>query len=179
MTNAFIYRMPAGIAGDVQRREHATIETGIFDTSYPCLAYGILVKLVSGKVRPIVSADVIATVQQGFLARPFPIQEPQGSSAASELIGGGAPNTTLAANIMKRGYMSVLVTANGSVALADIAKGSAVYVRKTAGAGAGAGGTGAVGDIEAGTITGNELVTNAFFMGAADANGFCEIAFNI
>jgi hypothetical protein len=63
--------------------------------------------------------------------------------------------------------------------LASIAKGDAVRIRKTAGAGAGAGNTGSVGDIEAGAATGNEAVTGAYFMGAADADGFCEIAFNI
>lgn len=73
MSNTFLYRMPAGIAGDVQRREHATIEPGIYDTDYPCLKYGILVKIVSGKVRPIANADTIATVQAGFLVHPFPM----------------------------------------------------------------------------------------------------------
>lgn len=179
MSNTFLYRMPAGIAGDVQRREHATIEPGIYDTNYPCLKYGILVKIVSGKVRPIANADTIATVQAGFLVRPFPMNEPIGTSAADQLIAGGAPNTALAANVMKRGYMTVKVTANGSIALADIAKGSAVYVRKTAGAGGGAGGTGSIGDIEAGTITGNEAVTGAYFMGGVDSDGFGEVAFNI
>ena len=176
MSNAFLYRMPAGIAGAVGRVEHATIEPGIFDSSYPCLAYGILVKLVGGKVRPIASADIIASVQNGFLVRPFPVQEGQGSSAASELLGAAAPNVTLAANILKRGYISVKVTGNGGTALASIAKGDAIYVRKTA---AISPALGSVGDIEAGTATGNEAVTGAYFMGAADSDGFCEIAFNI
>ena len=177
MSNTFLYRMPAGIAGQVNRVEAATIEPGIFDASYPCLAYGILVQISSGKVRPIASGETIANLKGlGFLARPFPIQEAQGTSAANELIGAGAPNTTFAANVMKRGYMSVLVTANGATALADIVKGDPVYVRTLA---AVSPLEGSVGDIEAGSTTGNEVVSGAYFMGAPDSNGFGEIAYNI
>jgi hypothetical protein len=173
---SFLYRMPSGIAGDVQRHEHATIEPGIFDASYPCLKFGILIKTVSGKVRPIASADVIATVQKGFLVRPFPIQEPIASTAADELLGGGAPNIAYAANVMKRGYMTVLVGAGGATAFASIVKDDPVYCRQLA---AVAPLVGSVGDIEAGSATGNSAITGCYFMGPADSNGFCEIAFNI
>ena len=174
MSNTFLYRMPAGIPGDVQRAEHATIEPGIYDTSYPCLAYGILTKIISGKVRPIASGDTIASLTLGgFLVRPFPVQEPAGTTAAAEAIAAGTPNTTLAADLLKRGYMTVKITANGGTALASIAKGDPVYVRVTASV------SGAVGDIEAGTASGNEVVSGAYFMGGVDADGNGEIAYNI
>lgn len=175
MSNAFLYRMPAGIAGDIQRREHATVEPGMLDASYPALAYGVFLKLVSGLYRIVASGDTIATVavNGGFLARPFPIQEAIGTSAANELLGGGAPDVTKVANIMKRGYISVKVTAGGSTALADIKKGDPVYIRVTADTGK------VVGDIEGGTVSGNELLPGAYFMGGVDANGMGEIAFNI
>ena len=179
ISNTMLYRMPSGIAGDVGRKFVSTIEAGIFDTSYPCLLHGILVKYVAGKVRPIANADVIASVQQGFLCRPYPFQEPQGSSAASELLGGGVPNLTHPANILKSGYMTVQLgntlgtLHQGATAYANIVKGDAVYCRKTAS------GVGTVGDIEAGSISGNEAITLCYFMGPADAAGNVEIAFNI
>lgn len=172
MSNTFLYRMPAGIAGDIQRREEATVEPGLFDASYPCLAYGIFVKLVSGKYRPLVSTGNVNLVV-GMLARPYPIQEPQGSSAASELNGAGVPNATMAADVLKRGYIAVKVTTGGATAPTSIAKGDQVYVRTTDGSGK------ATGDIEAGSITGNSAVTGCFFTGVADSNGFCEVAYNI
>lgn len=174
MSNTFLYRMPAGIPGDVQRAEQATIEPGIYDTSYPCLAFGILTKIVSGKVRPIASGDTIASLTLGgFLARPYPIQEPIGTTALNEALAAGSPNTTLTADLLKRGYMTVKVTANGATALASIAKGDAVYVRTTASV------DGAVGDIEAGSAAGNEVLSGAYFMGGVDADGNGEIAYNI
>lgn len=175
MSNAYLYRMPAGVPGDVQRREHATIEPAQYDTDYPCLAYGILTKIVSGKIRPIASGDTIASLSlAGFLVRPFPLQEAIGTSAANEALGAAAPDyTNKLADILKRGYMTVKVTAGGGTALASIAKGNAVYVRVTADTGK------AVGDIEAGSASGNEVVTGAYFMGGVDADGYGEIAWNI
>jgi hypothetical protein len=171
MSNVFLYRMPAGIPGDVQRREHATIETGIYDTDYPCLAFGILTKIVSGEVRPIASGDTISSLTLGgWLCRPYPIQA---SSIDYDALAEAAPNTTLHADLLKRGYMAVKVTAGGATALADIAKGDAVYVRTTAGTGK------AVGDVEAGSAEGNEVVSGAYFMGGVDADGYGEIAYNI
>ena len=183
-SNAFLYRMPAGIAGDVTRKgsNAMIIEPAIFDTSFPCLLFGILVKLVAGKIRPIASGDVVASVQYGLLVRPFPTQDAFGSSLASELPGGGAvPNTLFPANVLKSGYMTVLLGNSGgyggATAFASIAKGDAVYVRKTVSI------LGVVGDIEAGSAAGNEVIAtnfaNTYFMGPADSNGFVEIAFNI
>ena len=179
MSNTFLTRMPAGIAGNVTRLEHATIEPGLFNASYPCLSFGIFAKVVSGLYRPVASGDTIANLVGGFVARPFPVNEPYGTTIAQEAIGQGVPNLADAANILKRGYMMVVVTSNGGTTNTEIAKGDKVYIRKTAGAGAGAGLAGAVGDIEAGASTGAEILPNCFFMGASDSNGFTEIAFNI
>ena len=174
MSNTFLYRMPAGIAGVVNRAETATIEPGIGNATYPFLAYGTLTKLVSGLYLPIATGDTVSGLTLGgFLVRPYPIQEPMGTTAAQELIGYGVPPAGTVCNIMKRGYMSVLVTAGGSIALANIVKGTAVYVCKTTSGGR------IAGDLEAGTQSGNEVITGAYFMGAADASGFCEIAYNI
>jgi len=176
MSNAYLTRMPAGIPGEVTRHEMATIEPGMFDPNFPSLAFGIFTKVVSGYVRPIAAADTLASytnVNGGFLVRPFPMQEQIASTAASELIGAGIPNNTLSASILKRGYIMVYITTGGGTAYASIAKGDAVYCRKTAGPGK------AVGDLEAGSIAGNEAIPGAYFMGPADANGYTEIQYYI
>ena len=176
MSNTFLTRMPAGIAGNVTRLEHATVEPGLFDANYPCLAFGIFTKVVSGLYRPVASGDTIANLVGGFLARPFPVNEPYGTTAAQEAIGQGVPKLADAANILKRGYIMALMTNNGGTAMASVVKGDAVYIRQTA---AIAPLSGSVGDIEAGSATGNQVLPGAYFMGAPDSNGFTEIAFNI
>jgi hypothetical protein len=103
-----------------------------------------------------------------------------GTTQAAEAPGGSiAPNLTLAASILKSGYMTVqLGNTGGTVyqgltAYANIAKGDQVYCRKTVN------GAGLAGDLEAGSVTGNEAITNCFFLGPADSNGNTEIAFNV
>jgi hypothetical protein len=102
MTNSFIYRMPAGIAGDVTRREHAKIEAQLFDASYPCLHFGEPVKMVSGKIRPMAEDDTVQPY--GFLVRPYPSQ-----MATSEALGAGTPDVTKIADVLVSGYMTVNV----------------------------------------------------------------------
>lgn len=169
MSNAIIYRMSAGIAGQLNRLEHCTVEAQLYDTTTPPTAFGIPVKYVSGKVQPIAAADVVANVVQGFLARPFPTQ-----AATSEALGTATPNSTHIANVMKRGYMSVKV--NASLPAAVPAKGGVVYCRKTDhGAG-----EYPIGGIESDADAGKcEAVTGCYFTGAMDAAGNCEIAFNL
>lgn len=174
MSNAFLYRMPVGIAGTITRAEHATVEPGIFNASYPCLAYGIFVQVSAGKVIPIASGNTIANLKGvGLLARPFPINDVLGALAGSEALNAGTPPVIQTADVLKRGYMMVKVTAFGGTALASIVKGDPVYARTTVST------YGLVGDIEAGTVAGNEIVSGAYFMGTPDSDGNTEIAFNI
>ena len=173
MSNAFIYRMPAGIPGEVTRREHSTIEPGIYDTTYPVTKFGVPVKIVSGKVRPFAAADTITTYLAsglgGFLVRPYPTQY-----TSNEALGTATPNTATIANVMKRGYMMVKVEA--SLPAVVPAKEGIVYCRKTD--------HGAseyiIGGVESDADAAKcEAIPNCFFTGAMDADGNCEIAFNI
>ena len=66
MSNAFIYRMPAGIAGALTRAEHALVEPQIMDTDYPVTVFGVPVKISSGKIRPIAGTDTVATAAVGL-----------------------------------------------------------------------------------------------------------------
>lgn len=162
MGNAFIYRMPAGIAGDVTRHEHSKIEPQQFDANYPVLAFGVPVKMVSGKIRPMADGDVYTAVY-GFLVRPFPSQ-----MATSEAIGVATPDMTKIADVLVSGYMTIKV-ANG-VAVKD----ADVYFRHAAGSPAET-----IGQVEAGTLTDNTVLTGAKFMGTGDSDGNVEIKFNI
>lgn len=48
---AYLTRMPAGIPGDVSRKEGATIESSLVGSK--AIPYGAFVKLVSGKLEPL------------------------------------------------------------------------------------------------------------------------------
>ena len=163
MSNAYVYRMPAGIPGVVTRVGQSTLEARIIDTNYPPTAFGKFVKAVSGLIRTIASGDA-ATVVIGLIAKPYPYQEP----TSNEAIGTATPSTVLPCDIMKRGYM--IVHFNGTTAEKD----GQVYVRITADTGK------LVGDIEEGADSAKCVaVVGCFFMGAADADGNVEIAYNI
>ena len=161
---AFLYRMPAGIPGDVTRPSNSTTEPQQIDAAAPPTKYGVFVKLVSGKVRPIAASDA-ATVVYGLLQRPYP------TNAANEALGAATPPTSGLCNVVVRGYMTV------KLAFGTAAKNGQVYVTTVAG------GAAAVGDIATSATpdTGATAVAVAgcIFMGAADASGNVEIRFNI
>ena len=164
MSNAFIYRMPGGIPGDVTRREHAKIEPQQYDASYPCLAFGIPVKIVSGKIRPLPANE--AGQPYGFLVRPYPAQ-----MASSEALAAGTPNPNQIADVLVSGYMTV-ENVDGTPA-----KNGAVYYRSQAGSPAGD-----VGRITAendGSPTTSIAITGCVFMGTQDSDGNVEIKFNV
>jgi len=165
MSNAFITRMPAGIAGDVTRREHADIEPQVMDTDYPVLRYGEPVKMVSGEIRPITTGDDINDIY-GFGCRAYPVQ-----TSSNEALGTGTPPTNLHFDVMRRGYMTVKVQDGTPV------KNASVFVR-----------TAAASDPVAQPIGGLECdsdggdcfeITNAKFMGEADSDGNVEISYNL
>jgi len=165
MSNAFIYRMPAGIAGDVTRREHADIEAQVMDTDYPVLRYGEPVKMVSGEIRPITTDDVIGDIY-GFGVRPYPIQ-----TSTSEALATATPPTNLPFDVLRRGYMTVKVQ-NGTPA-----KNASVYVRTIEASDPTAQ---PIGGLECASDGGDCFeITNAKFMGEADSNGNVEISYNL
>ena len=159
---AFLYRMPSGIPGMVSREENKTIETVPFDSTAPFSAFGLFGKIVSGKLQPVGAGDA-ATAVYGLLVKPFP------ANSSQEGLGTAVPPTAGPANVLRRGYATVLLNA-GTAAL-----NGPVYVR-VANASAGK----PIGGIEAASDTTNTiLVAGCTFMGAADASGNVEIAFNI
>mgnify|MGYP000890764468 FL=1 len=165
MSNVFITRMPAGIAGDVTRREHADIEPQVMDTDYPVLRYGEPVKMVDGEVRPITTGDDVTDIY-GFGCRPYPVQ-----TSSSEALGTATPPTNLHFDVLRRGYMTVKVQ-DGTPE-----KNGAVFVRTVAASDPTAQ---PIGGLECGLDGGDCFeITNAKFMGEADSDGNVEISYNL
>jgi hypothetical protein len=163
---AFTYRVPAGIPGQVNRVEVATIEPAQLLASNPPTAYGlpVVVDPATGAIRPVGAGDTAANVY-GVLARPFPT-----SGNGTDGLGVSTPSTIRPGDVLRRGYVAVLV--NGA---AVAAKGGTVYVR-IASPGSGK----PVGGFEAAADGANTIqLTTATFTGAADSSGNGEIAFNI
>ncbi len=160
---AFTFRAPVCVPGSITReREFATIEGLTVDsTTYPT-AFGVPVKIVSGKVQPVASGDTAAVIY-GMLVRSFP------DGASLDALGTSTPPVKGVVNVLKRGYIGVHVNA-GTASL-----NSTVYVRVANAA------TGKpIGGIEAASDSTNTVtMVNAYFTGAADANGYGEIAFRI
>ena len=107
MSNAFTFRMPAGIPGNLSRNPALdTVEAQVYNPNSPYMptAFGIPVKFLSGQVSSIQSGDTIANVMQGWLVRPFPTQDP-----SNEALGASMPNPASIADLLKSGYVNVFV----------------------------------------------------------------------
>jgi hypothetical protein len=118
MSNAILYRMPYGVAGDVTRPSNSTIEPQVLDSASAFPGYGLFGKISSAKFVPIGAADV-ATAIRGLLVRPFPTQ----GANASDPLGTAVPSTTGIANVLRRGWMAV--KSNAGTPAID----GAVYIR--------------------------------------------------
>ena len=162
MSNAILYRMPAGIAGDVTRPSNSTIEPGVYDAAKPFPAYGMAGKIVNEKFVPLETGDA-ATAVYGLLVRPYP------TSSSQDGLGAATPPVAGVNDVMRRGYMTVILRSGTS------AKGGQVYIR--IGASTGDKPLGGFEAAEDGTDT--IPLTNATFMGAADASGNVEISYKI
>lgn len=164
---SYLYRMPAGIPGAVNRIESATIEPEIPDPVNGPTAYGVFVKWGASGVVPAVAAGDVTwpTVLAGLAVRPFPVQETV--AAGNEAFNVGTPDLSRPIDILKRGYMTVALAGT-----ATPAKGNQVYLVTTAAAGY------VAGTISA-SATNATAVPYCVFQGAQDSNGYVEIAFNL
>lgn len=166
---AFTFRMPAGIPGDINRVQAATVEAAIVTptgTTGAPLAYGVPMQVdtTTGNVGNMRTVNISDTTIYGILARPFP------TGSSQDALGVSTPPTSGPIDILKRGYMTVLLS-GGSVAAV---KGGQVYIW-----GAATSGSHVQGGWEASSAAGVIVVTGAYFMGPADASGNTEVAFNI
>lgn len=161
---SYLKRMPQGIPGDISRQSIATVEAQILNSGLPFASFGIPGKIVAGKFVPVAAVADGAKVY-GLLVRPFPVT----GANASDPLGTSVPQISGAANILRRGYMTV--KNNAGVA----ALGGQVYVRVQNAAGGQP-----IGGIEAAAAGGDcEAIPGASFMSAADTTGNVEIGYNI
>jgi len=172
---SFLYRMPAGIAGMINRDETATVEAEIMSPTagYTPTLYGIPVRYYQSQIAQVQSDDNLtgAAAIVGLLAKPFPI-----AGVTSEALGAATPNSAFPADVLKRGYMTVFC--QGSYPAAVPAKNGTVYVRVTAGHSLPVGGIES--DADAGACI--SLITSGpacYFTGPMDSNGMVEIAYNL
>lgn len=162
--SAFLYRMPAGIPGDVTRASQSTIEPVFLNSALPFAGFGLFGKIASEKFVPFGAGDT-AGVEYGLLVRSYPIT----GGSGSDPLGTSTPPTKGVADVLRRGYMTVKLNAGTS------AKDGQVYVRVAAAA-AGK----PIGGIEAAADGANTVaIPTAAFMGPADASGNVEIQYNI
>lgn len=174
--NAFAYRMPSGIPGDVNRAgSSAVVEPNLISSVNPPLAYGVAVALdPANGIRPIGAGDTAALVY-GLYVRPYPTnqQSTSGFFGSNPLGTNQVPPAQGPCDVLKSGYMTVKLYAPAAAV-----PGGAVYVR-IANAGVGQ----IVGGFEAAADGGNTIQVGAqnttYFRGAADASGNVEIAFNL
>lgn len=172
INNVYAYRMPAGIAGSVTREWAHIGEPNQLDAALPPTAFGDPVKMgANGRVQALVAGDTTAA-HYGFIERAMPGQPNTTYGAATQLLGAAVPPPGGGCTVMKAGYMSV--TLQGATAAA---KGGAVYIRlANPPAGGRVGGLEAAADATAGNTI---QVPNCYWMGAADAAGNSEIAYNL
>jgi len=156
--------MPSGLPGQINRVQHALVDTAILDgTNYPT-SYGVPVAIdaTSKGLRKIMAGDTVANVI-GFYPRPYP------TNNSTDGLGTSTPATAGPASVLRRGYIFVKLNAGTA------AKNGKVYCRTVAN-----GGNTIIGGIEAAADSTNTFeITNAKFTGAADANGAVEIEFNL
>ena len=173
---SFLTRMGAGFPGDVNRSNAGqTITPEAADPANPIPAYGVPVALNSTGtgLRPLAATDTAANVY-GLLVREFPVQSapPNTYGAGQSLSTPAVPPTQGPLSRMARGFMTINVNAGS---MASAVKGAQAYAWTAATT------TGHTqGNFEAAASAGNTIVVpGAFFRGAVDANGNCEIEYNL
>ena len=165
---SYLFRMKSGIAGNVNRDSQNTIEPQRLSKDSPFDAYGVPGKIVDGFFAPLAEGDSAADIY-GWLVRPYPTQD----SVPNPGFNGGKPGVPPyggnMADVLRRGYMSVVNRA-GTPGLNQ-----PVYVRV-----ANATAAQPIGGVEATAVDGETVAVNgAIFMDSGDADGNVEISFNI
>ena len=160
---AYLKRMPAGIAGDVNRAQQVVIRPEVITPSNgtnPPVSYGValVIDATTGQVRLPFTGD---TAINGFLARPYV------TNSTTNGLGVDSPPSSGACDMMMRGFMSVKLA--GSTAAIN---GGQVYVYIAASSGAHV-----QGGVEAASGANLISIPGCLFSGAADANGFTEISY--
>lgn len=176
ISNAYMYRMPVGIPGAINRPDQATVEPIALDATLPFPRYGMFGKTsATGTFVPVASGDP-ATVVTGLLVRPYPTQGGN-TGLTAPMMTAIPPQNGGIGDRMKRGYLTVQLGWGAAPS-----KDSPVYVCITAGAGHAVGDIGSDASLGASAV----VVAGAVFTGGADTTnagtgivGQTEIAYNL
>jgi hypothetical protein len=170
--SVFMYRMPAGIPGEVTRFQTVgtTIAAQQQNATTPFTAYGQVGTIDTNGGRPLLVTDVaLPTSPLGISVRPFVATDNQVANPGVVGFGASVPMNKGAIDMLFRGYINMKL--NGAAAAV---KGGQVYVFVGASAG-----NHVLAGIEAAAGTNLLALPGAFFVGPADAQGNTEIQFNI
>jgi len=171
---AYAFRPPFGVAGDLSRHLFST-ESKPALVSNPPLAYGQAVAIdpTTGCVRQLVAGDNTATDIYGITVRAFPEQmgSAQGPYGQQPLgVNQIPPSPPQPLTILRMGHIMVQVNGTPNI-------GASVFVWAAATAA-----PHTQGGFESATSAGNTIniaSTKTQYMSGPDANGVCELAFNI
>jgi hypothetical protein len=168
----FMYRMPAGIPGEVTRFQTigTTIAAQVQNNTTPFTSYGQVGTIDTNGARPILAADAAApTTPIGISVRPFPASDNQVANPGVVGFGAGTPMPKGIIDLLFRGYINMKL--NGAAAAVN---GAPVYVYSGVSTG-----NHVQAGIEAAAGANLWVLPGAFFTGPADAQGNTEIQFNI
>lgn len=118
---SILTRMDAGVAGDITRPQDAVVESALMDSANALGAFGLPVKMVSGKIRTIAANDA-ASVFYGILARVAP----SSAGDTAQTMESGTPNPSAVQGVIVRGYCNV------KCVVGTPARNGAVYMRVVA-----------------------------------------------
>lgn len=178
--SVFTYNMPAGIPGALNRNggRMPDVEAQVMDPTNPLPFYGLagMIDATTGLFRKMAAGD---TAIYGFLVRPYPLQATTASGFSGQAqLGNPAvpPQTQVAIDVLKSGYITVLLQANNAGVITAAAKNGLVYIciqNPPAG--------GSVGGVLGAADGGNTIVLSAlsYFTGVQDSTNNVEVAFNI
>ena len=158
--NAYLYRAPSGVAGDVTRQQDTVVESGLLNSAKAPTAFGAPVKIVSGKFEKIEASDA-ATVFAGILSRIAPSI----AGDTAQTFASGTPNVQSVQGVVVKGYVNV------KCAVGTPVRGAQVYMRVTADTGK------AVGDFETAADSGKcvAIAGATWVVDGKDASNVAEI----
>lgn len=153
---SILFRAGAGFAGDITRPSATVVEPGALNPAKAPTAFGVPVKIVSGKFEKIEASDT-AAVFYGVLSRNIP--------QVSADVDSTQPSTTGVQGIVTKGYVNVVCT------IGNPARGGVVYMRVVAATGK------AIGDFEATADGSNNVALTGVVWGVdgKDASNVTEI----
>lgn len=174
---AFMYRMNAGIPGEVSRFQTygCTISPERQHATTPMTQYGQVAVMAAANagVRPVTAGDQTADMEWGFLVRPYPGADiGVGFPAGVVDFGPGSPMQKGVVDILRRGFMTVKL--GGSIAPQKGVDVASVWTAASSG-----NHVQGLLEVNAAPGTSGFIMNRVRFMGPADASGNVEISYNL